>query len=62
MLVGDAFFEKEFNNRTDERIYFAGWNTKNELAKFIMSANKEPDIEKSTEKFLELIKIKIKKG
>ncbi len=53
--------EKDFNNKlkTKQKIYFAGWNTKEELAKIIFLTNQEQDSEKKTEKFLMLIKIKV---
>jgi hypothetical protein len=45
--------------KTEQKIYFAGWNTKKEIAKFIMIANQESDNKKKAEKFLTLIKIKV---
>ena len=52
--------EKGSNNKlkTEQKIYFAGWNTKKELAKFIRIANQESDNKKKAEKFLTFIKIK----
>jgi hypothetical protein len=44
---------------TEQKVYFAGWNTKKELAKFIMIANQESDSKKKAEKYLKLIKIKV---